>query len=538
METKAMTQRSLIYARVSYDDRGTEARNLKGQIEDGQEYCAERGYRIVAELAEDDRGVSGADWDLPMLNRALEMARAGEFDVLVTRELDRFARGLAKQLVIESEFKRYGVEVEYILGEYPDTPEGNLMKNVRAVIAEYERLKIEERMTRGRRKAVKKGKIILHGAGAPPYGYRLEEDGALVICEPEARIVRLIFTWYVYGDESSKRLGYKAIARKLSEMRVPTWADVHDKGYQKKRKRGEWSVSTVDLILRKEVYVGTWFYGKSDGKTGKMNPRESWIPVEVPAILSRELWARAQEKRKRNKELAKRNTRYEYLVARRVTCGQCRTKMVGKSSHGARLRYYYCPKARGLYAEQGCDARYFRTDRVDAAVWEWVKKLLLHPEILREDLEGQQAAREEANKPLIDRLAVIDDLLTDNRGQLEKLLDLYLSGEFPKEVLMERKARLEMTIEKLEKERAGLAMTLESQTLTNEHIMTIEDFARQIAGGLAKAEESFEFRRRLIDELDVRVTLIREDGQEVAYVRCLVDEGELPIEPTIPRYCI
>jgi site-specific DNA recombinase len=531
-----MTKRALIYARVSYDDRGTQARNLEGQIEDGREYCAERGYRIVAELAEDDRGASGADWDLPKLNQALEMARAGELDVFVTRELDRFARGLAKQLVIEGEFKRYGVEVEYVLGEYPDTPEGNLMKNVRAVIAEYERLKIEERMTRGRRKAVKKGKIILHGAGAPPYGYRLE-DGALVVYEPEARIVRLIFTWYVYGDESGERLGYKAIAKKLTEMRVPTWADVHDRGFQKKRKRGEWSVSTVDSILRKEVYVGTWFYGKSDGKTGKVNPRESWVPVEAPAIVSLELWEKAQEKRQRNKEMAKRNTRYEYLVAKRVTCGQCGAKMVGKSSHGARLLYYYCPKARGLYAEQGCDARYFRTDRVDAAVWEWVKKLLLRPEALREDLEGQQAAREEANKPLVDRLAVIDDLLTDNRGQLEKLLDLYLSGEFPKEMLTERKVRLEATIAKLEKERVGLATILESQTLTNEHILTIEDFARQVAGGLAKAEESFEFRRRLIDELDVRVTLTREDGQEVAYVRCLVDEGDLPIESTIPRYC-
>jgi DNA invertase Pin-like site-specific DNA recombinase len=60
----------------------------------------------VAELAEDDRGASGADWSLPKLNQALDMARAGEFDVFVTRELDRFARSLAKQLVIEGEFKR------------------------------------------------------------------------------------------------------------------------------------------------------------------------------------------------------------------------------------------------------------------------------------------------------------------------------------------------------------------------------------------------------------------------------------------------
>lgn len=121
-----MSKRALIYARVSYDDRPNEDRNLEGQIEDGRAaYCQEKGYRIVVELAEDNRGASGADWDLPMLNQALEMARAGEYDVLVTRELDRFARGLAKQLVVESEFKRRGVDVEYILAHMMTVQRGS-----------------------------------------------------------------------------------------------------------------------------------------------------------------------------------------------------------------------------------------------------------------------------------------------------------------------------------------------------------------------------------------------------------------------------
>ena len=113
-----MSKRALIYARVSYDDQARSGgRNLEGQIEDGRAYCQEKGYRIVKELAEDDRGASGADWDLPKLNEALDMARENGFDVLVTRELDRFARNLAKQLVIEGEFKRHRVDVEYILAE-------------------------------------------------------------------------------------------------------------------------------------------------------------------------------------------------------------------------------------------------------------------------------------------------------------------------------------------------------------------------------------------------------------------------------------
>jgi len=527
-----MSKRAVLYARVSYDDRKNKARNLEGQIEDGRAYCQERGYRIVAELAEDDRGASGYDWDLPMLGQALDMARAGELDVFVTRELDRFARNLAKQLVIESEFKRYGVVVEYILGEYPDTPEGNLNKNIKAVIAEYERLKIKERMTRGLRRVCKDGKVMLHG-NKPPYGYRAE-DRMLVIYEPEAQIVRLIFTWYVYGDETGKRLSMRAIAMRLTSMGVPTWADTHTDFVKKKRGHGEWSRSSVRQILSNEVYNGIWYYGKTNGRTGKKNPREHWVPVEVPSIISRELWEKAQERRERNKETAKRNTKYEYLVGRRVTCGHCGNKMVGRLM-SQKYWYYYCPVHKGQRVEGECDNRYFNVAQVDKAVWSWVKELLLDPEALRRNLKVQQAKQEEANKPLHGRLAVIDDLLADNRRQLKKLLDLYLAEEFDKEMLTERKTRLEATVTALEKERAGLVTTLEATVLSDDQIMTIEDFARKVAEGLRTAEEDFEARRRIIDLLDVQVILAIEDGEKIAYVHCLVGEAELSIVRTTSK---
>lgn len=157
------TVRAVLYARVSKDDRGNDGRNLAGQIEMCQEYALSNGYQIVEGLTEDDRSASGALFDLPQLNRALTMGRKGEIDVLVVRELDRFARSLAKQLIVENEFKAAGVTIEYVLGEYSDTPEGNLMKNVRAVVAEYERLKINERMKRGRRQKLIADSVMSHG---------------------------------------------------------------------------------------------------------------------------------------------------------------------------------------------------------------------------------------------------------------------------------------------------------------------------------------------------------------------------------------
>ena len=87
-----MAKRAVLYARVSGDDRGKDGRNLKSQLDMCREYALAKGYTIIAELAEDDRGARGASFDLEQLSRALDMARAGEFDVLVVRELDRFAR--------------------------------------------------------------------------------------------------------------------------------------------------------------------------------------------------------------------------------------------------------------------------------------------------------------------------------------------------------------------------------------------------------------------------------------------------------------
>ena len=63
-----MTKRALLYARVSGDDTGKDGRNLAGQLELCRNYALEHGYEIVAELHEDDRGASGAIFELPQLN--------------------------------------------------------------------------------------------------------------------------------------------------------------------------------------------------------------------------------------------------------------------------------------------------------------------------------------------------------------------------------------------------------------------------------------------------------------------------------------
>ena len=525
-----MIIRAVLYARVSGDDRGKDSRNLNGQIDMCREYALSHGYLVVAELAEDDRGASGASFDLPELNRALEMSRAQEIDVIIVREIDRFARSLAKQLIVEQEFKRNGVKIEYVFGEYPDTPEGSLNKNIKAVIAEYERLKISERMVRGRRQKVKAGHILAHGK--PPFGYRIVEVNGrcqFEIIEEEAEVVHKIFEWFIEGDGVNGRLPIRKICKKLTEEKalVPK---------TRKRSHNRWARPTINRILRSETYAGIWRYGKFGNKDGKrfLNPEEHFLEVEVPAIVSREVWKAAQKQIENNKLYSMRNQKYNYLVGKRVTCGSCGYKML---SSGTLLKegqylYYRCSAARGYddYTRECSNARYFRVDRVDSTIWKWIKRLLEDPEALNSGLLAYQQEREAMMTPLLERQQVIEDLLTEHRSQLQKILDLYLEGSFTKELLLERRKRLETTIAALETEYSNITSNLQIQHITPEQIAGIKEFTAEVAKGLKLAEGDFQTRRRIIEVLDVRVTLSVEDDQQVAYVKCIFGDDSLLIE--------
>jgi hypothetical protein len=116
-------------------------------------------------------------------------------------------------------------------------------------------------------------------------------------------------------------------------------------------------------------------------------------------------------------------------------------------------------------------------------------------------------------------------LIDENRGQLEKLLDLYLSGDFPKDVLTERKTHLETTLAALARERVGLASKLEANTLTTDQVQAIKRFAAEVAKGLEEAD--FAAKRNIIETLDVQTTLALEEGERVIHSLCVLGQQTL-----------
>jgi site-specific DNA recombinase len=336
--------------------------------------------------------------------------------------------------------------------------------------------------------------------------------------------VRLVFTWYTVGDGEVGPLSIYAIAQKLNDMGVPTYADIH--GRHKKRGSGKWCQSVVHKMQKNATYVGRWTYGKTRIVNGKWerNPDDHWLVVEVPAIVDLETWEAVQEQLLKNKQDARRNRKYEYLLSGRITCGTCGIKMVGHTvtRKSKEYMYYRCPAAHRRNAPyfQRCNAPLFPVDLVDSGTWAWVQELLTNPEALERGLRKHKAERDKENAPIHARLEVVDDLLSDNQRQLERLLDVYLSGDFPKEVLTDRKNRLEATILSLEKERGALAAQLEVGDLTEEQIKTLTDFVAKVGDGIDVANIDFETRRAVIDAMHVQATLFVKDEQKWVRVGC------------------
>ena len=524
LEQFTMLERAVLYARVSGDDRGKEGRNLQSQLEMGREYATEKGYHIIAELAEDDRGASGAEIDLPRLNQIRESARGGEFEVLIVRELDRLSRNLAKQLIVEEELGRVGVRVEYVLAEYDDTPEGQLNKHIRASIAEYDRLKIIERLHRGKKLKVKGGSVVV--AGRPPYGYRLvkeEKTSWLVIDDHEAYVVRLIFELYLDG------LSIVNIKRKLNELGIPTPKSV-------RRNKIGWINSTIHSLLRNETYKGTWYYGKFNNRTKKMNPRDRWLAVDVPAIVPPEMWAAAQERLDIGKRDSKRNIKpNRYLLAKRVTCGFCGYRVTGQCTHSNRTEgvfylYYVCPARRSADCSHDCTLPRFNARKVDDMVWNWVKSYFEDEERLEAGIKRYLERQEDAIAPLKDRLKVINDLIKKHNKELTEahadLKDLKnRKANRTRARILNDMERIETTLDGLERQRAGVIAELEAATLSEKDIQAIRDYAAQVREGLEIADASFDERHWLFVRLDVRVRLTVENEDLIAYAECRLGDS-------------
>src|SRR5687768_8501278 len=104
-----MTQRAIIYARVSSDEQ-SKNNSLPTQLDAMRQYAAARGFTIIGELRED---YTGTKLDRPEMAKIRQMVKERRVEALLAYSSDRLTRNPADGIVLREEFARAGVELHY-----------------------------------------------------------------------------------------------------------------------------------------------------------------------------------------------------------------------------------------------------------------------------------------------------------------------------------------------------------------------------------------------------------------------------------------
>lgn len=544
-----MAQRAVTYARVSGNDlTATGGANLADQTRLCREYAQGKGYLVVAELAEDERGASGALLDLPQLTHALEMARNREFDVLIVREVDRLARDMAKQFLVEQELKQAGVAIEYALYDFPQTPEGRLQKNLYAMFAEYEREKLYQRMARGKRRKARGGDPAI--GGRPPYGYRIvpvdEQHKQLEVIPDQAEAVRLIFQRFAVDHWSTA-----AIASELNARGFAAPGDAEPHKYSKERAPG-WTFYNLYHILRREAYTGHYplyrthweHYVDRAGQPRKRQvkrPQEDWVYITAPAIISHELYEQAQAILARRDFKVTQPQKNSYLMGHgRLTCSRCGYKLISytvRKKSGQTYSYYRCAGHLQVTAHS-CDMPSYPAVLVDAQVWEFVLQLVTDEAFLRQQYEFMRNQQTQELLPLRARLETLDNEIATYQGKLKTLLSILLTAnDMERDLLQPERERLNRYIASLTAQRAAISEQVQAIEITSEQIedvVRVTAWIRQAQTDLGTQE--FSIKRQIIEVLNVRGITELRDGQRIIVIMCDLGEGLISLDMSSDQF--
>lgn len=404
-----------IYARISTEEQSKYS--ISDQLRQGRKKA---DTDDVIEYV--DEGVSGEFLDRPALSRMRRDVREGIITKVICLDPDRLSRKLMNQLIVSEEIEKRA-KLEFVNGEYARTPEGMLFYQMRGAVAEFEKAKINERMSRGRKEKAEQGKVV---RDYQVYGYDYDQETSqMVINEEEAPTVRLIFD--LFATPNTIASGINGVAKYLTEKEVPT-----------KKGRGVWHRQVVRQILMNRAYVGEFFQNRwnTEGMLGnphrlpedkipiRERPKEDWITVPCPTLIDKEQFEFTQrmlgESRRR---WAKKGLR-QYLLSGIIRCGECGNTMTGRNAKNWNkhvMEYSDIKKTAGAKFK-GCGMK-IRCDVIEQRVWEKVLNWLNNPDEIAATQEDVDNTMEEMERNRLEK-----ELEQTKEGRT-RLLRLFAGGQ-------------------------------------------------------------------------------------------------------------
>ena len=228
--------RVAVYARVSTEHEA-QINALENQLEWYKIECSRHSDWEIVEVYV-DQGITGTQAQKrPEFLRMMEDAKKDKFDLIITREVSRFARNTVDALSYTRQMKAMGVDVLFINdGINTAADDGELRLSLMSSMAQDESRKISERVKAGQK--ISRERHILYGNGNI-LGFR-RENGTYVPEPEQAETVRLIFQMYSSGE-----VGLQKIVAELYRLgRLDAGGHV------------SWDASKVSRVLHNATYKG------------------------------------------------------------------------------------------------------------------------------------------------------------------------------------------------------------------------------------------------------------------------------------------
>lgn len=464
-----------------------------------------------------DEGITGTSTKKRhSFNRMIADAQNKKFDLIITKEISRFARNTLDSIYYTRKLKELGIGV-FFMNDNINTldPDSELRLTIMSSIAQEESRKTSERVKWGQKRRMEQGVVF----GRDMLGYDVK-DGKLAVNEDGAEIVRLIFHKFV-----SEGKGTYVIARELREAGIQTST------YMK-----QWSNTVILRVLRNEKYCGDLIQKKTftpsylNHEKKYNRGEEEFVVIENhhEPIISRELFDKAQRELARrspdNEQKAKYSNRY--CFSGKIKCGNCGSSYVSRTKKlkdGSTYKAWRCFEATkngnkhidNAGNEAGCNNHSINENNLKLIMQQVVKNLMINKE---EIIESLCSAVKKAISTNADdnRLIQLQNKINTATQKKQSLIELYLNKEISKTDLHDLTSKYETEIANLEKEYKALK---QNQELLNEQDNILNEIEKIIRTLSCGDEWDDIFYRNIIDKI-----VVKENNELDIYLKMLPDK--------------